>query len=72
MKATAEKLQQASAKMAEELYKSGQEEAAAAGAANGNGASANGAGASTDGSDANAGESKGKDDDVIDADFKEV
>lgn len=60
LKAATETLQKASAKVAEELYK--QEAANGAGAANANGA--NGAGSEK--------KSGGKDDDVIDADFKEV
>lgn len=66
MKAAAEKLQQASAKMAEQLYNSGQQQPGADAAAGQGSNGANGA------SDSGDGEKKGKDDDVIDADFKEV
>lgn len=65
MKAAAEKLQQASAKMAEDLYKTGQQPGADAGANNGNGANGTG-------SEEAKADSKDKGDDVVDADFKEV
>lgn len=64
LKGATEKLQKASAKMAEELYK---QQTAQPGATEGNGA--NGAHAGGNAEDKKKG---GKDDDVIDADFKEV